>query len=118
MILNFHNVEELVFYDEKLKKKIPEFSDIFNQWAFSKQHIGFRQLTNRLLSDFLNSLQEEQIVILEHYFGAKITINKIDYQVVKNEDFDIEDAELLINNDDFNFEIYRNKNRLHITFWR
>lgn len=118
MILNFHNIEELVFYDEQLKKKLPEFADLFNQWAFSKQHIGFRQLTNRLISDFLGNIQEEQKVILEKYFGTKITINNIEYQIVKNEDYDVEDAELLINNDDFNLAICRDKNHLYITFWR
>jgi hypothetical protein len=118
MILNFHNVEELIFYDERVRKLLPEFVDLFNQWAFSKQNIGFRQLTKRLLSDFLDILGDEQLTILERYFGTNITINKADYQVVKNMDFDLEDAELLINNDDFNFSIYRNQDHLYVTFWR
>lgn len=115
-----HNAEELIFYDDKLKKLLPEFDDLFRQWAFTKQYTGFRQLNKRTVSDLLNSIQQEQLDVLEKYLGTKVTIDKLDYKVIKNMAFDInDDIELQLNNiDDFNLAIHRDENSLFMTFWR
>ena len=120
MVISLDNVEELIFYDDKIKKLLPECNPIFNQWAFAKQNIGFHQLVKRTLSDFLNSLQEEQIKILSNYFQTTISINSyMDYHIIKNIKLNKEDAEFFMNNyEDYNFELYCNKNDLYITFWR
>lgn len=114
------NIEELIFYDQNIKKILPEFADLFNQWAFAKSTNGFRQLAKRTASDLLTALQQEQLNLLSQYFGEKITIDKLDYHTLINASFDLEDIELKLNEfDDFNFSIFRdNKEKLHITFWR
>ena len=118
IILNINNVEDLIFYDSNIKKLLPEFTDMFRQWAFTKEYVGFRQLTKRTICDFLEALQESDIVILERYFGTKVSIDKMDYRTVKNVELDPDYAELEIQEDGFNFSIYRNKDRLYATFWR
>lgn len=119
IFLNLHNVEELIFYDHRVKKLLPEYANTFAQWTFAKQNIGMRQLAKRTLSDFLESLQEEHLSILAQYFGDKITINKMDYHIIKNVDFDPEEAELLMNGfDEYDLAPFINKEGLHITFWR
>ena len=117
IILNISNIEELIFYDNKVKQKLPEFSDIFKQWAFAKQFSNFRQLVKRTLSDFLDNLNEQHIEILSQYFGTKVSIDNLDYHIVKNHTFDTNTTHL----DEaigFNPSICRNKDHIYVTFWR
>ena len=117
--LNLSNVEELIFYDKNMKTLLPEFMVLFNNWAFSKQNIGFKQLTKRTISDFLLGLKKEHIEILSKYFKDVIFVDKLDYHIIKNAEADIDEAELVLDDvDGYNVCIYRNNDQLKITFWR
>ena len=72
MLINLNNVEELIFYDNKIKKMLPEFNDLFSNWAFAKQYSGFRQLSKRAVLDFLERIEPVQIDTLEQYFCTKV----------------------------------------------
>lgn len=117
ILLNLHNVEDLIFYNKEIRNLLPELKPTFDTWIFSKQNIGFRQLTKRTVVDFLNQLKEEQIEILSRHFGEKVSIDKLDYHIVLNEKMDLDDVEFLIR-DDFNFGLYRDRNNLYVTYWR
>lgn len=118
LILNLNNVEELIFYDPNIKKILPEFADLVTQWSFAKQNVGFRQLVKRSIIAFLDQLTDTHLDILSKYFGQKIAIDKLDHHIVKHVDVFIDDAELGINTDGFEFAMHRKDGMLHITFWR
>lgn len=117
IVLNIHNTEDLIFYNAQIKKILPDFIDLFNQWAFSKQNVGFQQLTKRTVSDFLEKLQEEHLDILKRYFKTEVAIDNMDYHIIKNVEMNCDCAELKAW-DGFNFSAYRTKDRLYVTFWR
>ena len=117
IILNLSNIEDLIFYDNKVKQKLPDFSDTFKQWAFAKQFSNFRQLVKRTLSDFLGSLTEQHIEILSQYFGTNVSIDNLDYHIVKNHTFDVDTTHLqeMIG---FTLSISRYRDNIYVTFWR
>lgn len=118
-IINLNNVEEIIFYNEKAKKALPEFKEYFNQWMFYKKNSGFRQLIKRTLSDFLSSLKTEHIDIISKALGGKIQIDTLDYHTVYNETYNVDDdIELLLNHEGYYFDIWRDKEQIFVTFWR
>ena len=120
MEINLNNIEELIFYDKKLYKLLPEFKHFFDQWILAKRHPELRQLGRRSVIDLLNSLENEHIAILDNYFNAKVTLDKLDYHLVQNYDFNLNEAEEKLSElkGFSNFSSYRNGDRLYISFWR
>lgn len=120
MILNTINAEELIFYNNKLRNKLSEFNHIFSQWDFAKQSPALRSLAKRTVLDFLNQLKKEHISLLEEYFNDKISLEKLNYNIVKNYDFPLEKANAELNDlgGSSNFCIYRKDDQLYISFWK
>lgn len=83
--LNFKNIEELVFYDTELQKKLPiRYFSIFEQWRIAKRVPLIAGLGKQAFLDLLNTLNEEDIDILEDYFGQKIIVEKLNYGMASN----------------------------------
>ena len=70
--------------------------------------------------DLLNLVENEHIIILENYFNTKITLDKLDYHLVKNFNFNINEAEKKLNGIKgfYNLSSYRKGDRLYLSFWR
>lgn len=117
--LNLNNVEELVF-ESGLIKEFPEFKHQYDQWKLSKMSSSLRQLGKRVLIDFVNCLKDEHISILEKHFKTSITIDKLDYHIVKNYDFSTSRLEIDLNGIQGleNFTTYTNGCQTYISFWR
>lgn len=120
MILNLQNIEDLIFFDKKVWKIIPEFRPIFEQWALSKRVPGLQNLGKRSLIDFLNSLEKSHLDKLEEYFDDIIVLDKIDYHTVQNYNGKIDDVHLeLCRFDGFvDFSAYRKGDKISFTFWK
>jgi hypothetical protein len=71
--------------------------------------------------DFLNELDQFGD-ILEGYFGEKVLIEKINYNMVQHEKIPLKDIDLcntLCKINDFNyFTTWRDEEYLYISFWR
>jgi hypothetical protein len=117
--LNILNVEEHVFYDQKLKSKLEDFNDIFDQWRLSKV-LNLKPLRQKSLLDLLNSLKSEHIKIIEEHLGKNISITSIDPKIVKNCETHIDhaDIDLCRQSEGFNVSTYRKGNQLYISYWR
>ena len=120
MIINLQNIEGLIFRDKKVQKLLFDFNQQFNQYLLATKVPGLRSLGKRSVIDVLNNLREEHIVKLREYFNTEITIDRIDYHIVKNYNSDI--SELESNLCDFQgFQdlcLYRKDNQIYISFWR
>jgi hypothetical protein len=122
-IVNFSNVEELVFYDKNLQNILPDHMfGFFEQWRLSKRLPFLRNVGKQALLDFINSLNEEDINILELYFGEKIIVQKLNYNIVENLKIPLNNAQIceaLCEIQSFNyFSTWRDEQFLYISFWR
>lgn len=116
LVLNLHNVEDLIFYDRKVHKLIPDLQHIIEQWLLA-QKVGYMHAQRKkALLDMLNSLNENHLRILGMYFNHTIIIDKIDYHIVNNYSFPIDEVKF----DGFskNFTISRDQDRVYITDWK
>lgn len=123
IILNFANVEELIFHDRSLQNLLPaEFFSLFEQWRLGIQFPALKQLGKHAILDFLNQLNEDHVEILESYFQEKIILERLNYSVVKNIVVPLEEMEAcraLCEISEFSyFSTWRDKDSLYITFWR
>jgi hypothetical protein len=120
MLINLQTVEELIFYDQKVRKLLAEFQPLFNQWTFARQFGGLEHLVKKSVLDVLNSLTEEHAEILSQHFNSKVTIDKLEYAVVRNLELPIDKAEEGLESiEGFeNFTASMDSERLYISFWR
>lgn len=123
-ILNFQNIEESIFqHHEKLKKILPSYySSYFEQWKLSKQLPMLRRMGQSALYDFLNHIRDEDISKLEDFFGEKIIVEKLNYNIVENFKISIKEddiCQLLCGLTGYNyFTTWRDNDFLYISFWR
>ena len=122
IVINLQNVEELIFFDKEAHKLFPDSKVYFDQWMLAQRIPSLRSLGKRSVIDFLNSVTDEGIERLESYFEDSVTLELIDYHIVKTYSFNVEDAEEELNSASTvgynNFNVSRNKNIVNITFWR
>ena len=118
MEINLKNIEEQILFDENIQKLLPEFRGLFEQWKVSIQFPGLGTLGKRTLLEFLNKLDGKHIKILEEYFGTDVFINKINHEIVKNYEEDLENLQLCEFSAYKEFSIYRKDGKIKMTFWR
>ncbi len=120
--INIHNIEEVIFNDSNLWKKLPDLRHIRDQWKLSQMSPVLRAMGQKAKLDFLNKSKKAHEDIISKYLGTTVTITKIDKNVVKNMELNIEDAELDLNLESESlyprFSTYLKENKLKITFWR
>ena len=82
----------------------------------------FKAMAKKAMIDFLNKVNSDQEKIISKQLGTSVTIDKLDYYLIKNLDFHIDDAEFelsLISEELYSyFTTYRKGDRLYVTFWR
>lgn len=121
--LNFSNVEDLVFYDTEVQRLLPiHMFSVFEQWRLSKRLPYLRDLGKQAVLNFLNNLNDDEIEILEHYFGEKIVIERLNYSIVFNFKVPLLETKIcdeLCNVEGFNyFSTWRDEEHLYISLWR
>lgn len=123
LYLNFLNAEELIFYDTEVQNLLPSHMfSIFEQWRLSKRVSFLKGLGKQAILDFLNTLSEQDVNVLEEYFGKKIFVEKLNYNVSRNIKVPLSETgacEELCKVSDFNyFSTWRDSEHLYISFWR
>jgi hypothetical protein len=122
IVINLQNVEELIFFNKETYELFPDSKVYFDQWMLAQRIPSLRSLGKRSVIDFLNSVTDEGIERLESYFEDSVTLELIDYHIVKTHSFNVEDMEKELNSTPTagynNFNVSRNKNIVNITFWR
>lgn len=121
--LDFSNVEELIFEDQALQRKLPvSLFNYFEQWRLSKRVPYLRDIGKQAMLDLLNALEDEHVSVLEDYFGEKIVVEKLNYSTVscvKVPLDEIKACERLCAVEGFTyFNTWRDDEYLYVTFWR
>ena len=121
--LNFSNVEELIFYDTDIQNLLGnEMFSIFEQWKMSKRIPYLKSIGQQAILDFINTITDDQIEILENYFGKKVFIEKLNYKIVKNLKIPINKkyiCEELCKIEGYSYyTTFRDEDYIHLTFWK
>ena len=122
--LNFSNVEELIFQDRDAQKVLPpHMFSLFEQWRLAQRVPFLRELGKQALLDLLGGLNdEEDIPVLEEYFGEKIIVERLNYNVAENIRIPLNESTIckeLCDIEGFNyFSTWRDKDFMYISFWR
>lgn len=115
------NVEDLVFFDSELQKRLPEFSDLFQTWQLGKRIPVLRPTAQKAILDFIDRLNDDSIAALEDYFGCKVVLEKLDHCIVRSYTMNISEAEEALNGDIEKYDrffIHRKGEQVYISFWR
>lgn len=115
--LNFYNIDEIIFLNSEIRNKFSDLKYIIDQWDIGYKFAGLHFVKQRAKLDMLNALQETHIDVLTKIYNDAIIIDRIDYKIIKNFSFELDD-ELDLPTNSNNFCITRNKNKFSITFWR
>jgi hypothetical protein len=121
--LDFSNVEELIFVNEKVRHVLPpSFFNYFESWALGKRVPVLKQVGRQAMYDLLNALNEDHVLRLEEFFGERIIIEKLNYNAVKNIKLSLDDTEMCkilcnIVGDNY-YSVCRDDRYIFITFWR
>jgi F0F1-type ATP synthase beta subunit len=120
LVINFSNVQKIIFSDIEVQNKLPEFKKLFQQWKMGQFAPSLRPMAQKALLDLLNQLGDEQVRTLELYFGTSIKIEKLDYDLVKSYELPIIEAQELIDCLGIFGEVFlhRDANHLYISSWR
>lgn len=121
--LNFSNVEELIFSNEEIHHLLPAyFFSYFEQWKLSKRLPMLRSFGKSAILDFLNQLNDAHILTLENYFGERILVEKLHYNIVSNLKISLKEKEIcekLCGLASHNyFCVWRDEEFLYVTLWR
>lgn len=122
MLIDFSNVQDLIFSDLELQKRLPEFKDLFQQWKLGQIVPSLRPMAQKALLDLLNQLKDDDhINILKEYFKTTIIeIRKLDYNIIKDHSIPICEIDYKIESLNIEGEmfLYRNADRIYIGEWR
>lgn len=121
--LNFQNVEELIFNNKEVQNLLPiDFFNYFEQWRLAQRFPMLKQVGKSAILDFLNGLKDEQADILSDYFEERVVVEKLYYNLSQNRTISLSEenvCDFLCDFQGFNyFTTSRDKENLHITFWR
>lgn len=121
--LNFSNAEELIFYDTAVQNKLPaDMFSIFEQWRLAMRIPYLRQMGRQAILDFLNRLTDEDLQTLEAYFGEKIAVERLNYNIVHNLTVPLSEEgvchELCTANGFSYLSTWRDNDYLYISMWR
>lgn len=118
MTIDFYNIENLIFLDDKLRNILFYYSYIFEDYVKYKTFGNLNKI-KKLKIDLLNLLNEKDIINLTNYFGQSIFVKKINNNIIHNAESSIDNC-LIFNQvqsyKDFCF--YRNKEKIFLTAWR
>jgi hypothetical protein len=120
MHINIQNVEELIFHDKEIWRKMPELVHLRDQWRISKMTPMLRAMGRKSVIDFLKSAKGIHEEILSGHFGTPVTIDKIERHLVLNTEFSVndEDVDFKLQDNFTAFSSHRKEDKVYVTFWR
>ena len=119
MEINLKNIEEIIFFDNKVQSLFPEFRFIFDQWKLGLRVSGLKQLSQQSVLELMDNLGEKELEKLSNYLGKTVSIGKLNAKVVDHYDCNIIEHDRLCEFSDYTeFSVYRKGDDLKLTFWR
>lgn len=120
MRINIQNVEDKIFQNKEIWRKMPDLVYLRDQWRLSKMTPMLRAMGKKSIIDFLYKAKSTHEDILSEHFNESVTIDKIDRHLVKNVEFSIDEEVPELETDDnyTAFSTYRKDNKIYVTFWR
>ncbi len=121
LIINLQNIEDLIFRNTEVINLLVDLRHIFDAWLLANRIPFLRSQRTKALVDLLNALRNNHISLLEEYFKDVIVLDKIDYCVIKNISLPLEfnpDQELSSFENFGNFTLFREEDKIYISFWR
>jgi hypothetical protein len=119
--INLKNIEELVLKNPLAKSLFPDLRHLFDQWLLSYRFSALDTMRKQAMLDLLNSLDGPHVEKLARLFGDMISVEKLDYHIVRNLNFSINDSiggELTKHGSYTNIALSRSANQMYITMWR
>jgi hypothetical protein len=111
----------LVFFDQGLREKLPEFKHLFDQWKLSTMTPGLKALGRRSALELLAALEEDHVRIISNHLGTPVAADKtLDPFTVKLFELPVETAAEELNRikPGGNVSAYREGGRLYLCLWR
>lgn len=122
MILNSYNIEDIVLRNPGLLNKLSHHKDQIQQWTLGQMIPALRSTGQKAKIDFLNKLTKEDLDVIREHLNLKfLTIESLDYSIVKNHTSNITDIENFLNIDNVmlnDFCVSREGEQLYICTWR
>lgn len=116
--INFQNAEELIFSDRKVQELFPESRHLFDQYRMSVMLPGMRQMGQRSILQFLESVDEGSVARLEKHFGEQVSVSRIRHRSVEDASFQIgDDLRLCEFSGHKEFCLTRSGEKVSVTFW-
>jgi hypothetical protein len=112
MIINFYNIEDLLFVN-KIDFIHKKYSYIFDEWAYSKSRGNINNI-NYLKVKLLNLIDGEDIEKIENHFKDVVSLKRIENNIVKNFD-SFDNVDISTYSD---FCLFKNKHNIFLTCWR
>jgi hypothetical protein len=116
--INFITVQKLIFTDQEVQKKLPEFKNLFQQWKLGLFAPSLRPKAQKALLDLLNQLGDKHIHILEAHFNEPVKVEKLDYTLVKSYTMNLSETQIENLGIEGELFLHRNANQLYIGSWR
>ncbi len=123
LIINFLNVEKLIFEDSDLQGMLPSFMfSYFEQWKLGKRVPMLKQTGRQAMLDILEVLGEATEV-LEEYFGETVIVESLNYHAVWNLTIPLDDekrcCEQLCQLEGCpNFTTWMDDKHLYVSLWQ
>jgi hypothetical protein len=120
MHVNIQNVEELIFQNKEIWRKMPELVYLRDQWRMSRTTPVLRAMGRKSILDFLRKAKGIHEQVISDHFGKTVTIDKIERHLVLNTEFSVDDDNVDFELDDHYtaFSTYRKEGKVYVTFWR
>lgn len=118
--INIENVEELIFQNKEIWRKMPDLVHLRDQWRISKMAPMLRSLGKKSLLEFLRNVKKQHEDIISEHLKDEVTIDKIERHLVKNIEFSIEDDDVIFDSHEIytGFASFRKEGKMYLTFWR
>lgn len=120
MHINIQNVEELIFQNKEIWRKMPELVYLRDQWRMSRTTPVLRAMGRKSILDFLRKAKGVHEQVISDHFGTAVTIDKIERHLVLNTEFSVDDdnVDFELEDDYTAFSTYRKEGKVYVTFWR
>lgn len=122
--LNFSNIEKLVFENEEVRQVLPvQYFSFFEQWKLGRMVPMLKQIGRMAMIDLLNALTDEDVALLDDFFGDRVVVEKLNYHAVENIVVPLKDSQYVCQKlceitQFMYFSTWRDENYLYISLWR
>lgn len=118
IVLNFQNIEDLVLKNKKIISEIKDLRHITEQWLLTYRLPFMKNLRKQCVIDLLNSLNDDHVKIIENHLEDTIVISRLDRDISKNLECDLNDIKIGDVSEFQNFTLSRDSDKMYFTFWR